>query len=139
MRSSGSVDQGRWSPDGGWVAYNGDETGRAEVFVVPYPPTGEHWQVSTNGGAQPIWRGDGRELFYLAPDGHVMSVVVSAARPFSAGPPRPLFRTSLRDPSDIVEDYDVTADGQRFLFRLPAPDSRPPELKLVLDWPALLR
>ncbi len=139
VRSSGSVDQGRWSPDGGWVAYNGDETGRAEVFVVPYPPTGEHWQVSTNGGAQPIWRGDGRELFYLAPDGHVMSVVVSAARTFSAGSPRPLFRTSIRDPSDIVEDYDVTADGQRFLFRLPAPDRRPPELKLVLDWPALLR
>ena len=89
-------------------------------------------------GAQPIWRGDGRELFYLAPDGHLMSVGVTAARTFSAGSPRPLFRTSLRDPSDMVEDYDVTADGQRFLLRLPAPDSRPPELKLVLDWPALL-
>ena len=137
VRISGVVDQSSFSPDGHWVAYSGDETGRMEVFVVPFPPTGQRWQVSTAGGVQPLWRGDGRELFYLEPDGQLVSVDVSAAPSFTVGSRRPLFRTDLHDPSFMVEDYGVTADGQRFLFLLPA-DSRPPELKLVLDWPALL-
>jgi len=138
VRSSGGVDQGRFSPDGRWVAYNGDETGRMEVFVVPFPPTGERWQVSTAGGVQPLWRGDGRELFYLEPDGQLVSVDVGAAPSFTVGSRRPLFRTGLHDPRFMVEDYGVTADGQRFLFLMPDTDTRPPELKLVLNWPALL-
>jgi hypothetical protein len=109
------------------------------VFVVPFPPTGERWQVSTAGGSQPLWRGDGRELFYLDPQGALMSVAVDGKRTFSAGTPRVLFRTGLDNPSYWVEDYSVTADGQRFLFRMPAEDYRPPELKLVLDWTALLK
>jgi Tol biopolymer transport system component len=138
VESSGVVDQGRFSPDGHWVAYNGDQTGRVEVFVVPFPPTGERWQLSTGGGVQPLWRGDGRELFYLDPTGVLMSVDVNATQTFSPGRPRVLFRTGLHNPSYWIEDYGVTADGQRFLFRMPAEDSRPPELKLVLDWTALL-
>ena len=67
-----------------------------------------------------------------------MSVEVQPAGTFPAGPPRVLFRTGIDDPSPILGDYDVTDDGQRFLFRLRAPGSSPPELKLVLDWPALL-
>jgi Tol biopolymer transport system component len=138
VRSVGTVDQGRWSPDGRWVAFNGDETGRTEVFVVPFPPTGERWQVSTAGGVQPLWRGDGREIFYLEPNGDLMVVDVKQARTFSAGAPRVLLRQAIENPSDIVEEYGVTADGQRFLLQRPATDSRPPELKVVLDWPALL-
>jgi Tol biopolymer transport system component len=138
VESNGAVDQGRFSPDGRWVAYHGDETGRWEVFVVPFPPTGERWQVSTAGGVQPLWRGDGQELFYLDPHGALMSVDVNATRTFSAGKPRPLFRTGLEAPSALVEDHGVTADGQQFLFRMPAEDYRPPELKLVLNWTALL-
>jgi Tol biopolymer transport system component len=138
VESAGAVDEARFSPDGRWVAYNGDETGRMEVFVVPYPPTGERWQVSTAGGVQPLWRGDGRELFYLDLHGALMSVDVDATRTFSAGTPRVLFRTGLENPSHMIEDYGVTADGQRFLFRMPAEGYRPPELKLVLNWTALL-
>jgi len=138
VRSSGRVDQGRWSPDGRWVAFNGDETGRMEVFVVPFPPTGERWQVSTAGGVQPLWRGDGREVFYLEPNGDLMVVDVKPARTFAAGAPRVLLRRAIENPSYMVEEYGVTADGQRLLLRLPAPDNRPPELKVVLDWPALL-
>jgi hypothetical protein len=67
-----------------------------------------------------------------------VSVDVKAARTFAVGSPRVMFRTGLEDPSSMIEDYGVTADGQRFLFRMPAANSRPPELKLVLDWPALL-
>ena len=138
VKSAGTVDQAAFSPDGRWIAYNADENGQNDVFVVPFPPTGERWQVSTNGGVQPLWRADGREIFYLDPEGTLMVASVAAARAFAAGPPRALFRTPLVNPSSMIEDYRVTGDGQRFLLRLPAADSRPPELKLVLDWPALL-
>jgi hypothetical protein len=138
VRSSGTVDQGRWSPDGHWVAFNGDETGRMEVFVVPFPPTGERWQVSTAGGVQPLWRGDGREIYYLAPNGDLMVVAVTPARTFATGAPGVLLRSAIENPSYMVEEYGVTADGQRFLLQVPAADTRPPELKVVLDWPALL-
>jgi hypothetical protein len=138
VRSTAFVNEARFSPDGRWVAYNGNETGRHEVFVVPFPPTGERWQVSTAGGVQPLWRGDGRELFYLDPQGNLVSVDVKSARTFAVGPPRVLFRTGIENPNSDVEDYGVTADGQRFLLKMPAADNRPPELKLVLDWPALL-
>jgi Tol biopolymer transport system component len=138
VQGTGVVDQASFSPDGRWVAYNGDETGRMEVFVIRYPPTGERWQVSSAGGVQPMWRGDGRELFYLDPQGSLVSVDVKATRTFAIGPPRVLFRTGLGNPSSFVEEYGVTADGQRFLLKMPAADTRPPELKLVLDWPALL-
>jgi hypothetical protein len=138
VRSTGIVDQARFSPDGRWVAYNGDESGRMEVLVVPFPPTGERWQVSTAGGVQPLWRGDGRELFYLEPNGNLMSVDVRATGTFASGPPRLVFRTGFENPSYMVEDYAVTADGRRFLLRMPAPGSRPPGLKLVLGWRALL-
>jgi hypothetical protein len=108
------------------------------VLVVPFPPTGERWQVSTAGGVQPLRRGDGRELFYLEPNGNLMSVDVRATGAFASGPPRLVFRTGVESPSSMVEDYAVTADGQRFLLRMPAPGSRPPGLKLVLGWRALL-
>lgn len=129
---------GRFSPDARWIAYSSDATGRNEVFVVPFPATGERWQVSIAGGVQPLWRGDGRELFYLDLIGNLMSVDVSAARTFIPAPPRVLFRTAITRPAAQIEDYGVVADGQRFLLKPPAQASTPPELKLVLGWPALL-
>jgi eukaryotic-like serine/threonine-protein kinase len=138
VEASAVVDEARFSPDARWVAYNSDENGRREVFVVPFPPTGERHQVSTTGGVQPLWRGDGRELFYLDPTGNLMSVEVTATRTFTNGPPRVLFPTGIANPSDVIEDYGVTADGQRFLLKLPAATNTPPQLKLILDWPALL-
>lgn len=70
----GAADQSRMSPDGRWVAYNSSESGRPEVYVVPFPPTGDRFQVSPHGGVQPIWRSDSRELFFLVqatrPAGH---------------------------------------------------------------------
>lgn len=132
------VNQARFSPDARWVAYNSNETGPDEVWVVPFPPTRDRWQVSTRGGVQPLWRGDGRELFYLDPTGNLMSVEVTATRPFTPGLPRVLFRTGIATPSKAIDDYGVTADGQRFLLKLPAATNTPPQLKVVLDWPALL-
>ncbi|MEW6363836.1 MAG: hypothetical protein AB1714_04265 [Acidobacteriota bacterium] len=133
------TDQARFSPDGRWIAFHSDETNRAEVYVVPFSPTGERWQISTRGGVQPLWRRDGRELFYLDRDGNLMSVEVHTERTFAAGTPRLLFRTALGFPDFSVEDYGVTADGQRFLFKMPVAAGVDYTLKLVLDWPALVK
>ena len=94
------------------------------MFVVPFPPTGQRWQISTSGGVQPEWKGDGRELFYLDRSGTLMAVGILATPNFDAGPPRPLFRTSLGGNPEI-EQYRVTADGQRFLLRMPVGGQRP--------------
>jgi Tol biopolymer transport system component len=136
IRSSGHPDQARFSPDGKWIAYNDLESGRFEVFVVPFPPTGERWTISTSGGVQPEWRADGRELFFLDPLGTLMAVDIRETPRFEPGSPRPLFRTRLEGDSDI-EEYRVTADGQRFLLRVPVGGSV--RTTLVLNWPALLK
>lgn len=136
VRTSGGADQARFAPDGRWIAYNDIESGRFQVFVVPFPPTGERWQISTSGGVQPEWRGDGRELFYLDPAGTLMAVDIRSLPSFEAGPPRRLFQTPLRR-SNAIEEYRVTVDGQRFLLRVPV--GGPTRTTLVLNWPALLR
>jgi Tol biopolymer transport system component len=136
VRTSGSADQARFSPNGRWIAYNDLESGRFEVFVVPFPTTGERWQISTSGGVQPDWNGDGRELFYLDRAGTLMAVSINATANFEAGSPRPLFRTGLHGAAQ-VEEYRVTADGQRFLLRMPF-RAATHRTTLVLNWPALL-
>jgi Tol biopolymer transport system component len=130
------ADQARFSPDGKWIAYNAFESGRTQVFVVPFPPTGERWQISPSGGVQPEWRGDGRELFYLDTTNALMAVDIRSQSGFAAGPPRRLFQTPLEG-SDEIEEYRVTADGQRFLLRVPV--GGPTRTTLVLNWPALLK
>ena len=96
IRSSGQPDQARFSPDGRWIAYNDLESGRFEIFVVPFPPTGERFKISTSGGVQPEWRGNGRELFYVDPLGTLMAVDIRPTPRFEADSPRPLFRTRLQ-------------------------------------------
>jgi len=123
----------QFSPDGKWIAYADFENGRREVFVVPFPPTGERWRISPSGGLQPQWRGDGHELFYLDSTNALTAVDVRSQPRFAAGPPRLLFHTSLLGD---VEEYHVTADGQRFLLRVPV--GGPPRTRLVLNWRALL-
>ncbi|HEY1303589.1 MAG TPA: protein kinase [Vicinamibacterales bacterium] len=135
LRSSGSPDQARFSPDGKWVVYNDRENGRFEIFVVPFPPTGERWQLSPSGGVQPEWRADGHELFYLDSTGALTAVEVRSQPRFSAGPPRLLFHTSLLGESQ-ADEYRAAADGQRFLLRVPV--GGPLRTTLVLNWPALL-
>ena len=118
LHSVGKADQARFSPDGRWIAYNEVESGREQVFVVPFPPSGERWQISPSGGVQPEWRADGRELFYLDTTNALMAVDIRSQPSFAAGPPRRLFQTPLLG-SDENEEYRVTADGQRFLLRVP--------------------
>ena len=106
----------RFSPDGRFLAYASDETGREEVYVQPFPATGAKWQVSAAGGFEAAWRGDGRELFYVAPDALLAAVAVApSSSGLAFGVPRALFRIPLRHALGLSNrDYAVARDGQRF-------------------------
>jgi Tol biopolymer transport system component len=126
------------SPSGRWVAYQSNESGRYEVWVQTFPTPGAKWMVSRDGGYYAKWRGDGRELFYYAADGQLMSVPIESDTTFRAGPAVPLFRAEmLNGPAAAVGfrwQYDVTHDGKRFLLNMPVEDSRSSPINLVLNW-----
>jgi Tol biopolymer transport system component len=126
----------RFSPDGRWLAFATNDTGRDEVFVTSFPTPSDKWQISTDGGVNPRWRGDGKELFYISLDGKLISVDIQGGKSFQAGAPKQLFETSL--PSVIDFTYDVAADGQRFLMTLP-PDTATRPLNLVVNRTSGLR
>jgi Tol biopolymer transport system component len=128
-------DEARFSFDGRWVAYNSNESGRPEVYAVPFPKADEKIQISNQGGVQARWRADGRELFYLAPDGKLMSVGVSADTTLRPSTPKVLFQTRL-SANALVDQYAVTADGERFLMPVPTEDSRPTPITIILNWRA---
>jgi Tol biopolymer transport system component len=130
------------SPDGRWMAYISNESGTYEVYVQSFPAGGGKWQVSTKGGVQPHWRHDGKEIFYLAPDGKMMAVAVKAGATFEAGTPEPLFQTRIFGLAPVQyysQQYDVTPDGQRFLINVDVADVNAAPLTVVLDWTAALQ
>lgn len=136
---------GQISPDGHWMAYTSEESGQREVYVRPFPKAeGGPWRISTAGGEQPRWRGDTKELFYLAADGKLTSVSVKATsqpKPaFEPGTPEPLFDSHIapRGPTQLVWEYDVTSDGKRFLVNTTAVSTSPP-LTVVVNWNAGLK
>jgi WD40 repeat protein/predicted Ser/Thr protein kinase len=133
---------GQYSPDGRWMAYTTDESGRQEVNVQPVPPTGAKWQVSTAGGLQARWRRDGKELFYLAADQKLMAVPVKTGPSFQAGSPQELFPDAPIASTVGVGQffYTPSKDGQRFLMSLPAEGaaSQPP-ITVVLNWQSELK
>jgi hypothetical protein len=135
---TGIIDQGRMSHDGRWVAYNSTEGGPAEVYVVPFPATGDRWQVSAGGGAQPMWGPKDRELYYLALDGTLMAVPIRAGAGFSAGPAVRLFQSPLRSVSGDNEQYAVAPDGTRFLFAPFTADAKPDVVTVLTNWMSLL-
>jgi serine/threonine protein kinase len=131
--------QGRFSPDKRLFAYASNETGRWEIFVETFPRSGPRWQVSTDGGSQPVWRRDGKELYFIAPDRKLMAVSVTPGSTFKRDIPRPLFETRMRPTyAPYPVNYDVTADGERFLIDVVRPDTGP-NISLVLNWTAALR
>jgi Tol biopolymer transport system component len=127
-------DQSQVAPDGRLIAFNSDESGQWEVYIARFPEFTDKRQVSSAGGMQPRWRRDGRELFYVALDGTVMAVPIAAAPAPAAGMPVPLFRATL-SPSPNVPQYDVTADGARFLVLEPSSPGGEP-ITFVLNWAA---
>jgi Tol biopolymer transport system component len=121
---------GRLSPDGRWIAYTSDETGREEVYVQSFPQRGRRWLVSVDGASRPRWRRDGKELMFIARDGSVTAIALNTTRlPFDGATPRRLFDA----PGDIG-DYDVTADGQRFLMNVRDSDVGRPAVIVLSGW-----
>jgi eukaryotic-like serine/threonine-protein kinase len=132
---------GQFSPDTHWIAYASDESGRSEIYVHAPAGGGSKTSVSRDGGSQPRWRRDGKELFYLSFDGKLMAVDVTEGRVFKVGTPKPLFQapaTSIQ--SRTVRNgwaWDVISDGQRFLFDAVKTSSE--SLTAVLNWTAELK
>jgi Tol biopolymer transport system component/predicted Ser/Thr protein kinase len=134
---------GQLSPDSHWMAFTSNRSGRREVYVRPFPPTDGEWTISIAGGEQPRWRGDGKELFFEAADGKMMAVPVKAiagVKPsFEPGAPVALFDTRMVSggPGDVVFEYDVTADGKRFLINTAGgAGATSPPLTVVANWNA---
>jgi len=131
----------QFSPDGRFVAYVSDESGRAEVYVQSFPASGGKWQISTSGGDQPQWRRDGKEIFYLAADKTLMAVPIESRDSFELGSPVALFTTRVLSTS-LTGDrnhYVVAADGQRFLIISPVDQGNKQPITFVANWSAGLR
>jgi serine/threonine protein kinase len=119
------------SPDGQWIAYNSDISGRDEVYVRPFPGKDPVLSVSRTGGKYARWRADGKELFFLGLDGTMMAASIDTARGSLAAAPQPLFKTPIVAGNN--HPYAVTNDGQRFLIPVPRAQS----LRVIMDWRAL--
>ena len=129
---------GNFSPDGRFVAYTSNESGRFQVYVQTFPLSDRKWQVSTDGGYEPRWRGDGREIYYLSEERKLMAVSVGAGPTFDV--PKLLFQT--RVPEGITSrrtHYVPSRDGQRFLVNTQNVDASPSPITVVLNWQAELK
>jgi Tol biopolymer transport system component len=128
--------QPAFSPDGHWIAYTSDEPGRKNVYVRKFdgrPADSALGRVSIAGGSHPQWRRDGREIFFLSPDGKLMSVEVKGSSALDFGPPRTIFQTAVRM-ADVFVPYGVSRDGRRFLVNTPLQESEATTLKVILNW-----
>jgi serine/threonine protein kinase/Tol biopolymer transport system component len=125
----------RFSPDGRWLAYVSNESGRVEVYVQPYPGPGGKYLISTEGGTEPVWNPNGRELFYRGGD-KMMAVDITTQPSFSAGKPRMLFKGQYVPTVTSPPYYDVSPDGQRFLMLKPdeQTSSAPTQIVVVQNW-----
>jgi eukaryotic-like serine/threonine-protein kinase len=135
LRTQFNEGAARFSPDGRWLAYISDESGRFEIYVQPYPGPGGKWQISIEGGREPVWNPNGRELFYRC--GNKMMAVDIATQPgFAVGRPRMLFEGQYQPAPGSFPNYDVAPDGQRFLMLKPIEQAQaaPTQINVVLNW-----
>jgi eukaryotic-like serine/threonine-protein kinase len=142
LRTEFNESSGQFSPDGHWIAYTSDESGSDEIYVREFSSDSAQgsrhaagkWLISKGGGTEPRWRGDGKELFYVASDGKLTSVEISAKPVFQAGAPRPLFQLPLG-----YIGIEVAADGRRFLIGAPLAQSASVPFTVVLNWQKTLK
>jgi Tol biopolymer transport system component/tRNA A-37 threonylcarbamoyl transferase component Bud32 len=134
LKTRFAVTSPRFSPDGRWIAYESDESGDPEVYVARTEGAGEKQRLSTAGGRLPRWRRDGKELDYVTPDGFLMAVPISFGTRLEAGTPVQLFHAEA-----VIENYDVTPDGSRFLVSTPSEKVRESPIRVIVNWPATLK
>ena len=130
------------SADRRWLAYSSNEFGRFDVYAMPFPSGRGKWPVSVNGGTEPAWRADGKELFYLAPDRYLMGVPIDVGSSPQPGTPQRLFDAAVSSSVYSVytrNQYVVTGDGQRFLINQPVGTTSPATITVVVDWTAGLK
>ena len=136
VETPANEDEGRFSPDGKWIAYTSDQSGRVEVYVQGYPTPGERIQVSTNGGARPLWRRDGRELFFFDGREIVAAEIRVIAGRIESGAIRSLFPFAMLEGIDAP--YDISLDGQRFLALVAAPAHGDAGFTVLTNWQTTL-
>jgi Tol biopolymer transport system component len=135
LRTSFNEADPRFSPDGRWIAYMSDESGHSEIYVQPYPGPGGKWQISTDGGTEPVWNRNGRELFYR--NGNKMMAVEITTQPsFALGNPRVLLEGPYMLATVPISNYDVSPDGRRFLMIKPTEQAQAAatQINVVLNW-----
>jgi serine/threonine protein kinase/dipeptidyl aminopeptidase/acylaminoacyl peptidase len=130
--------QGKFSPDGAYVAYVSNDQGRIEVNVQPFPASGGKWQISTNGGNHPHWRGDGKELYFVSLDDKLMAAEVRSGSRFEAGAPKALCDLAPLAPYRGA-GFSVTPDGQRFLFITEGRKAATSQYTVVVNWMAEMK
>jgi len=127
--------QGVLSPNGHWMAYTSDETGRFEVYLQSFPAGGNKLQLSVDGGSDPKWRADGRELFYVSPKHKLMSESLLSGPRFQVGAPKELFEIPVPNlVASFPNNYVVMADGRRFLVNTVLRDAVSSPISVVLHW-----
>jgi Tol biopolymer transport system component len=139
VRSPADQMHANFSPDGKFIAYTSNESGRYDVWAETLPLSDRRWMISTSGGYEPRWRADGREIYYLSQDRTLMAVTVSSgAAPF--GVPQPLFQTDVHAGVNVLRTHYVPSrDGSRFLINTRSREVAPVSITVVLNWPAALK
>lgn len=146
LRTAFEEQDAHFSPDGRWMAYQSNESGKSEVYVRPFPGPGGSQLVSTSGGTQPRWGRDGKELFYVTPDSHLVSIPVTVAADGHtiAGAPVQLFAVRLASGSFVMTaggamrgQYVVAPDG-RFLMNVAVDEAATPPISVVFNWDKLV-
>jgi eukaryotic-like serine/threonine-protein kinase len=135
LKATSTLRNAQFSPDGKWVAYDSNENGKWEVYVTSFPQAKGKWQVSHAGGEQPRWRGDGKEIYYLAPDAKIVALPVKTESGFDPGVPVALFQTNPKETLATSEQYiyDVDPMGQRFLVNTLVKNEKEP-MTVILHW-----
>jgi hypothetical protein len=140
VRTPFNESQARFSPDGRWIAYTSDASGRPEIHVRGLAPDSQSLAVSVDGGTQPLWRADSSELFFLSATGQLMSAPIkSAGGNLQPGAPVALFQAVAAVSGTSDYQYDVTSDAQRFLVMETARDTKAHTLAISVNWPRILR
>jgi len=140
VQSAFREQNGQFSPDGRWIAFESNESGRVEIYVQPFPGPGPKTLISTSGGAQARWRSDGRELFYIALDERLMAVPIrlpsSGGEVVDVGRPAPLFTTRVGGAvqAPLPAQYVVGASGERFLMNTVVAQTDTSPITVILNW-----